>query len=460
MAYTLHNFQSEMVDRARTVISGGAKSVILHAPTGAGKTVMASSILESAARKGRRSWFIVHRRELVGQAVRTFTEASVEVGIVAAGSPLTPERPVQVCSIGSLSRRMDSLAQPDLVVWDECHHCVATTWATIHQRLPDAVHVGLTATPERLDGAGLRPHFGEMVSGPTTKWLIDHNYLVPFRYFAAPAISLAGVSRTAGDYDRGDLARVMDKPSITGDAVAHYLRVAPGRRAVVFAVNRAHSKAIVEAFKQSGVAAYHVDGTTPTAERDAAVSAFRSGELDLLSNVDLFGEGFDLPALEVAILMRPTQSLALFLQQVGRALRTSPDKEKAIILDHASNCRMHGLPDVDRDWSLDGKKGRQGVAVSVRLCDECFAAIPAGAPCCPECGCVFTVEPKEDIATVKGELEEITPETREFMRRNAAREQAQARTHGELVALAIRRGYARPDGWAWNVLRSRRARFG
>jgi DNA repair protein RadD len=452
VTFTLRPFQSEMIHDARQAFTHGAQSVLIQAPTGAGKTVIASAVLDAAAKKGKRSWFIVHRRELVGQAVRTFEEAGVPVGVVAAGSRLTPDKAVQVCSIGSLMRRIDLLPGPDFLCWDECHHCVSATWSAIHRRFASARHLGLTATPERLDGHGLRGHFETMVAGPSTRWLIEAGYLAPFRYFAAPRIALDAVGTVAGEFNRGQLAAELDKPSITGDAVSHYLRVAPGKRAVVFAVTRVHSRNIVDAFLAAGIPAAHVDGETPMRERDAAVTAFREGRIQVLSNVDLFGEGFDLPSLEVAILLRPTQSLALFLQQVGRALRTSPGKSEAIILDHASNVRMHGLPDDERVWSLDGREKRSVGAVVVRICPDCFAAIPAGRRTCDECGAEFPESEGKEIKAVEGELEEVD---REALKRARKDEQRSAQTYEQLVALGRRRGYRGAEMWARHVLMAR-----
>jgi DNA repair protein RadD len=456
MPFTLHPFQQQLVDTAAGHLAAGARSVLIQAPTGAGKTVITSSIFDRSITKGRRSWFIVHRRELVLQAVRTFEEAGVPTGVVAAGWPMHPGRPVQVCSVGSLRGRLRHLMPPDLVVWDECHHCAAKTWGDLHAALPKARHVGLTATPERLDGAGLGDYFDEMVVGPSTAWLIENKYLAPFRYFAAPKLVLDNVATTAGDYNKGQLAAAIDKPAITGDAVSHYLRVAPGRRAVAFAVKIEHSRHIVESFLAAGVPACHVDGETPTHERDRAVAAFRAGEIKVLSNVDLFGEGFDLPALEVAILLRPTKSLGLYLQQVGRALRTSPGKTEAIILDHASNVGVHGMPDDERGWALtSGRRQKKGVAgPSVRICEDCFAAVNSRNLVCPECGCVFPAEERE-INEVAGDLQEVSQEARDALRRERNREQAAAKTFDELLAIGKRRGYRNPAAWARILIQAR-----
>lgn len=461
MSFTPHPFQHDAIDQTRAHLRSGARSVLLQLPTGGGKTVIASVMFEGAMRKQKISWFIVHRRELVQQAALTFMQHGVPVGVVSAGYPMRPDAPVQICAIQSLAKRMSRLPRPHFIGWDECHHLAARSWMQIHEQQSQAIHVGFTATPHRLDGSGLRPYFEAMVQGPSTAWLIANGFLCPFRYYAPSRVVLDQVATQMGDYHRGQASAAMDKPSITGDAVSHYLEAAPGRRAVVFACKVEHSRHIVESFVAAGVRAVHVDGETPTPERDQAIADFREGRIQVLSNVELFGEGFDLPALEVAILLRPTKSLALFLQQVGRALRTCPGKQDAVILDHASNVQIHGLPDDEREWSLDAqKRGRKSPATpGVRVCPECYGACPPGKPVCPYCGMKFVADAAIPDA-VEGSLVELSPAQRVAMKRQRYAEQAACSTLEELVALANSRGYKSGEAWARYVFEARKARGG
>ncbi len=462
MSFSLREYQQAGLDEIRRHLRAGVRSVLWQMPTGAGKTASTAHMLKGAAAKGNRAWFVVHRRELIMQSHKAFKAIGVEHGIIAAGFDLAMRRPVQICSVGTLGRRLDRVAEPQLIVFDEAHHMAAGTWQAIFRRFPRAVHIGLSATPERLDGQGLEQFFMRMVPGPTVRELITGGYLVPYRLFA-PAMGpdLSGVHKRAGDYARDELAAVMGKPKVVGDAVEHYRRVAMGRRAVVFAVSIEASQRIVQAFRDAGIPAEHVDGETAPDERDAAIKRFAAGTTRVLSNVELFGEGFDLPAIEAVILLRPTQSLAMYLQQVGRGLRTAPGKADCIILDHAGNSARHGLPDDDREWTLAGHDAKQRAASDpesspIRQCPACFAISPAAMLRCRECGEPFPVQAR-NVEHVEGELQEVAIEE---ARRVAKREQAQAATLDTLIELGRMRGYRSPERWAqhvWNGRQQRRA---
>jgi superfamily II DNA or RNA helicase len=461
MTFALRPYQTDIITETRAALSRGVRSVLIQSPTGSGKTALTAFMLGTARSRGKRAWFIVHRRELIKQSAKTFDLAATPHGIISAGFLPRPSELIQVASIQTLTRRLTAIQPPDLIVWDECHHCASTSWAQTQAAFPKALHIGLTATPERLDGRGLIDHFDVMIKGPDVRWLIDQGFLSEYRYYAPSTVQLVGVNPIAGDFNKKSLGAAMDQPTITGDAVQHYLRLARGKRAVVFAVNRIHSQRAVSQFLAAGVPAEHVDGETPTEQRDAAIDRFARGQTLILSNVDLFGEGFDLPAIEAVILLRPTQSLGLYLQQVGRALRPSPGKEHAIILDHAGNVARHGMPDDPRDWTLDAKprakRGKSDPTLSVRMCPKCYAAMPSGKPVCVVCGHIFEVEQRE-ITEADGDLQEVTKEQIEQMRRSRFKEQAQARTVEELEQIGRARGYKSPRRWAEAVMAGRRAR--
>lgn len=456
----LRPYQRDIIDQARGLMARGTRNILVQAPTGSGKTLLTASMLRTAAERGMESWFCVHRRELVKQSDRAFEQVGVPHGILAAGFPCDLRHKVTICSVQTLVRRAARLRTPRLVIWDEAHHVAAAGWAKLHAALPDAFHIGLTATPERLDGTGLGRWFQAMVQGPSVASLIEQGFLSSYRLFAPGGISTAGLHTRMGDFAKGELAAAADRPTITGDAVRHYQRLAPGRRAVAFCVSVEHSQHVAASFNAAGIPAEHVDGETAAAERDAALARFAAGRTLVLTNCELFCEGFDVPAIEAAILLRPTQSLGLFLQQVGRALRPSPGKAEALILDHAGNCERHGLPDEDRTWTLEGREHRRGgqdaERVPVRICPKCFAAQRPGQATCRFCGATFTPSPRE-VKQQEGELVEVDRAAVQIQRR---REVGMARSFDDLVALGRARNYKSPTMWAHHILAARGQRAG
>lgn len=447
---TLRPYQTQLIDDARSAYRTGERSVLFHLATGGGKTVTASTVVDGAARKGNRTWWLTHRRELAEQASQTFHALGIPHGTVRAGHVSDPHALVQVASIQTIARRIGKLPAPDFLVFDEAHHIGAAQWEALFNAFPNARILGLTATPWRLDGQGLGKWFGHMVTGPTVSDLIGMGSLSPYRLFAPAIPDLTGVTTAQGDYQRGSLAKAMDKPAIVGDAIAHYRNLCAGKRAVAFAAGVENSKHIAAQFNDAGIPAEHVDGSMPSEMRDAAVERFRSGETLILSNADLFGEGFDVPAIEAAILLRPTQSLSLYLQQVGRALRPFPGKTEAIILDHAGNSIKHGLPDDDREWSLEDREKRakrDPLDTPVRQCEECFFVYKP-APRCPNCGHAVEVKARE-IEVVEGVLEEV----RRVEKQNQRREVGKAESLDDFLRIARERGYK--PGWAHQMMRIR-----
>jgi DNA repair protein RadD len=403
---TLRPYQHSLIDQARAALRGGCKRLLLQCPTGAGKTVLVAHLLATAAAKGKRAWFCVHRKELLEQAVQTFVEAAdIHTGIVAAGYPADPSAPVQVCSIGSVKRRLAGLQTPDLIVFDECHHVPSASWSAIAAAVPRAHQLGLTATPQRLDGKGLGAYFDQLLLGPTVAELIAGGYLSPYRLFAPGVLDTSALHHVAGDFNKAEVATAMGASTVVGDAVLTYQRHADGGRALVFVWSLDASRKLASAFTDAGIPAAHVDGETPTDERKRALSAFRAGTLRVLCNVDLFGEGLDVPAVDAVFLLRPTDSLGLYLQQCGRGLRMSPGKTSVRIFDHVGNWTRHGLPDDAREWSLESRPKKPKEAPGGRRCMECFAVSPAGSMVCAECGAAFPLKTRK-IHQVEGALVE------------------------------------------------------
>jgi DNA repair protein RadD len=450
----LRAYQEQIVQDTRTLMKAGNRAILICSPTGSGKTALTAYMLGSAASKGQAAWFIVHRRELVKQSTAAFDKANVRHGIIANGFIEDHEPLIQICSVGTLRSRAGKMTPPKLIVWDECHHLGAAGWKKIFNEFPNAYHIGLTATPARLDGKGLDDFFSHIVRGPSVRTLIDDGYLSDYKLYAPAGPSLAGIHTRMGDFVKSELLQVMDKPTITGSAIKEYQRRAHGKRAVVFCVSIEHSQHVVEQFKSHGIPAEHVDGETDRFQRDQAIERFRRGDTLVLTNVDLFGEGFDLPAIECAILLRPTQSLGLYLQQVGRALRPVPGKTHAIILDHANNAATHGLPCENREWSLQGIERRtkkQDAQQSIKICASCFAAQLPGSTLCKFCGYAFPAKPRV-IDEVDGDLVEIDTSTIKQARRQ---EQGMAASLSELIAIGKQRGYRKPEWWAKQVFNSR-----
>jgi DNA repair protein RadD len=456
VTFQLRPYQDEMIARIRGELRLH-NSVLCQAPTGAGKTALAAFMLGSASKRQKRSFFICHRAELVEQTAATFEKVGIEYGVIAAGFPLNPMQPVQICSIDTLKGRINRYQPPDLVVWDECHHTAAAGWKRVKDAYSAAKHVGLSATPERLDGKGLDELFDALVPGPSVKWLIDQGYLSKYRAFSPPGPNMAGVHSRMGDYVRGENEAAMDKPTITGDAIKHYIRYAAGKSAVAFCVSVKHSQHVAASFRAAGIVAAHLDGSMDKTERKRIVQAFRRREIQVLCNVDLFGEGFDLPSLECSILLRPTQSLSLYLQQVGRCLRPDAGKEYALILDHAGNIARHGLPDDDREWSLEGrKKKKSGASESLepmRQCPKCYAS-HRPTPKCPECGHVYTVIERAP-EQVEGDLVEVDLDA---ARKRRVIENRSADSLGQLIEMGEARGYKKPVLWAAHYHKARKGK--
>jgi superfamily II DNA or RNA helicase len=240
------------------------------------------------------------------------------------------------------------------VVVDEAHHSPAKTYQTILEAYPDAYQLGVTATPIRTDGAGFRDLFDSLVCGPTVSDLIAAGHLSRFRLFGARPMETKGVKTVAGDYSASGLEKANNVAKLSGDLVEAYKVHCPDRRCLVFAISVAYSQAIAARYSAAGIPAIHLDGETPSQERKEALARFAEGEIKVISNCSLFGEGLDIPALEAVQIARPTKSLSLWLQMVGRALRPAPGKDFAVLIDHTKNHLIHGLPTRKRIWTLDG----------------------------------------------------------------------------------------------------------
>lgn len=471
MAYTLFDDQAEFVVKLRESLKRGNRAILGVASPAFGKTVVASHITESARDRDPDAtvWFLVHRKNLLRQTSKSFWQARIEHGLITSGKARS-KLPIQVGTIGTVYSRMGTLKPPKILFIDEAHlsrgkmFSTVIEWAVEH----DAIVIGLTGTPIRLDGKALGDLFQDLIEAKSTAWLIEQGRLSSYRAFTTPLQpDLGGVKTTAGDFNKKDLAAAMDKPTIVGDAVTHWKQHAAGMRTVCYCVNVGHSKHTAQAFNDSGVPAVHVDASTTEAELKAACEGLASGRYLVLCNCELVIEGFDLSAqldgaditLECCILLRPTQSLARYLQMVFRALRRKSNP--AVILDHAGCIIKHGLPDEQREWSLLGappkKRGSSdddSSDVNVSTCEKCYSVFMSGVETCPQCGA--SVPKKErKIEQTDGQLQEVDIEA---VRREQKREQGSARSLRSLVELGIRKGMRNPSAWAANVFAARERR--
>ena len=374
--FNLRSYQTDLISRIAADFSSGIQRVCAVAPCGAGKTVVVGWMAGKTALVNKRVLFLVHRRELIDQSDRTFTAMNIRHGIISAGVPADYESSVQIGSVQTVARRLSRIPSPDFIIIDEAHHATAGTWKKIMEAFPQAMTLGVTATPARLDGKGLGDIFQSLVMGPSVDELIQWGNLSKYNYYAPPSkADIKSVRIQFGDYVKSELERAVDDDALVGDIVANYQKLADGRQTVCYCVSRKHSEHTAAKFRAAGISAAHVDGETHKAERDRIISDFRRKKLRVLCNVDLLGEGFDVPGMEAVILARPTASLTLFIQQSMRPLRPDPDNPSkvAVIIDHVGNCFRHGLPNALQEWTLDSKPKKKRIReISMHQCPKCY----------------------------------------------------------------------------------------
>jgi len=404
----LRDYQVSAVKSARALVKQGRRRIILQAPTGAGKSVIVREIISLLSNKGRRAVFVAPRLEIVEQLSAHLDSVGIEHGILQGTHWRTrPWLPVQVATSGTLMRR--EAAPPDVLFLDEAHLHIDVA-KTLVGRFPKSLVIGTTATPIRLDGRGLGEVYEAIVPVVSVRSLIDTGYLCPFRIFAPSDPDLSAVRTTAGDFNKKDLRGIMDTPCVIGNVIETWRRLANGQSTIVFATGVEASKRLAQAFRDVGVNACHVDAETPGGDRQRIVRDLGSGALTIACNVELFTYGLDVPRVSCVSLARPTQSLALHLQMIGRGLRPAPGKDILTVLDHSSNTMRHDLPDVPREWSLTGVVRRRPTeqAPGLRLpCPVCFAVSPASAVVCVLCGAFFPKKPRI-VLERPGELREVT----------------------------------------------------
>lgn len=469
----LYPHQAEVLDRVRAAFREGHRRVLLEMPTGAGKSETAAKMHQLTSLAGAQlpSLFAVHRRGLVAQFSQRLAKYGIPHGVLMAGHGYQLENPIQVASIDTLDARYLREGAPGdpgilprfgLIVYDEAHTHPDKA-ARLMDAFPDAWVIGLSATPAPADGKGLgRFGYTRIVSGPSVGWLMERGYLVGrVRYFGPEAYDYTGVKRNRnGEYVESSADEVVNRPELIGNVVEQYLRLGQRRPFVVFANSVGHSKNLEDAFNELDLPCKHIDANTPGEEREQAYRDLEEGRLLGLSNYGILDRGFDAPIVSVCILARKVGHISTYRQMVGRVLRTYPDKDECIVIDHGGNVATHGFVDEPVEWTLDPEvnvneqeRERQEAKTPEErtvACEQC-ATVFTG-PTCPSCGWErHKPAPKpQEVEHTDDDLAEIGPDgVRGRKWTNAEKEQWFA----ELRGLARERGYS--DGWAAHTYRDK-----
>lgn len=440
---TLRNYQEELVSKVHSSWVHGKRAPCIVLPCGGGKSCIVAEMARRATANKKNVLFLVHRRELCEQIEKTFRKWGVDMLLC------------RVMMVQTAARRVNKITPPSLIITDENHHSTANTYKKVYEAFPAARRVGVTATPVRLDGSGLSDVNDELIVGVSAKWLIENHCLSTYDYYAPSLVDLTGIKIKKGDYDVSSVENLMLRKAVFGDVIKYYKELAGGRQAICYCTSVRHSVETAAQFNLAGIEAAHIDGSTPKSERERIIGDFRRGAIDILCNVDLISEGFDVPDCGCSILLRPTQSLTLYIQQSMRCMRYREGK-RAVIIDHVGNYARFGMPDADRSWSLEGKKKQKNQVsdpVNVRQCPECYAVFPLKdndgnkIQICPECGYEFPKKERSEIEQEQAELKKIEGFILDF------KTPEECHSYGELLEYARYHGYK--DGWAYYQAKER-----
>ena len=435
----LRDYQEELVDGIKQSMIAGNHSIIVQSPPRSGKTVVMAHIAKSATDKNNKVLFFSHRKEINEQVYKTFENNNVNMDLVTIGG------------VQSLVRKLDKLDEPAIILIDEAHHSKASSYKKIIDYFPNAYKLLFTGTPVRLDGSGFDDIADDLILGKSVKWLQKHGRIAPFKYYAPQLIDVSRLKKRAGEFTKQSVDDTM-KTVIYGDVIKHYEKLAKDKQAIVYTHSVEASENVSKAFNDAGYNSMAVSGKTPKEERETAMRAFRNGDLKIMVNCELFTEGIDLPNVDVCIMLRPTQSLSLYLQFAMRALNPREGKT-AIIIDHVGNVERFGLPNQDREWSLQGIiKKKQAAKIgepTVRVCEMCFATFWSKERICPECG--YENEPtKQEIELIReAELKEIKEEQQRKIREKVQTYVTpdMCQSMDELKEYQLLHGYK--NGWCW-----------
>lgn len=453
----LRGYQNHIVKEVDGSFASGHLRVLVESMTGSGKTTVGASLVLAEVQRARRVLWLAHRKELIIQARDRLEEFGANGGVIKAGYEEELSLSLQVGSVQSTVGRLNRIGDFDFIVIDEAHHALASSYVKILEAFPKARVIGLTATPWRFDGRGLGEVFEHMVPGPTPDDLIEAGFILPARVIGSDRGIDFGAFVRGGEYSISEMEEAIALKDLDGDAARSFLDLFPDSgTAVVFCRSVDHAVKVAQDFEEAGVPSAVLTGDTPDAERDAMLADLQTEEIRTVCSVDVISEGYDLPAISCVVMLRKTKSLSLFLQQAGRALRPSPGKTEAVILDLVGNSMEHGHPCSTRSWTLEAEdpaaraeqKTDDGEDLSIRRCPECLC-IHEVAPVCPVCG--YKHVPDTRIPKVKlRELREIEKAELEALQeqRRAERkaEEKKCKSLDDWRALATERGYK--PGWA------------
>ena len=439
MSLKLRDYQEELVNGIKQSMIAGNHSIIVQSPPRSGKTVVMAHIAKGATDKGNKVLFFSHRKEINEQVYKTFEANDVNMELVTIGG------------VQSLVRKLDKLPKPTIILIDEAHHSKASSYKKIIDYFPNAYKLLFTGTPVRLDGSGFDDIAEAIVLGKSVKWLQEHGRIAPFKYYAPLMINESALKKRAGEFTKGSVDETM-KTVIYGDVIKHYEKLAKGKQAIVYTHSVEVSENVSKAFNEAGYNSIAVSGKTPREARETAMRAFRNGDLKIMVNCELFTEGIDLPNVDVCIMLRPTQSLSLYLQFAMRALNPREGKT-AIIIDHVGNVERFGLPNQDREWSLQGiVKKKQTAKIgepTVRVCEKCFATFWSSERTCPDCGFTNPPTAKEIEIMREAELTEINEQKQQKIKKRVETyiTADMCRNMDELKEYRDQHGYK--NGWVW-----------
>lgn len=390
----LRPYQTQLITDLYQAINQGYRRIAIIAGTGAGKTVIGGQICADAEAKGCWLLFVVHLDVLVGQTYDKMKSFGLQCGFIKAGWPEDPSAPIQIGSIQTMAKRDWWRQWPaSIVFYDEAH---TTAFSQVGQEIlyrthPQAIHLGMTATPYRLGNGQMGDHFQTLVASPVPAELQRLGFLAPMTYYGMPSdsqIDLGGVRVIAGDFDERDLKNACDRPELIQRIVDEWQRLTPGKRTIAFCVDIDHAHHVADAFRSAGVAADVVEGGTPIKQRKRLYTDLGAGRLLVLTSCNVISIGFDEPSVEVGLMLRPTQSRALHIQQIGRVMRISPKtgKTHGIILDQAGNLQRLGFPEDVTEYTLPTSRNpQQGGAMPMKQCPLCNRVVWTFVQDCPGC---------------------------------------------------------------------------
>lgn len=438
MTFALRDYQKKLISDLKHSMVSGNKNVVVQSPAGSGKTVTMAAIAKSATDKHNHVLFIVHRREIVEQVKKTFKAYGVDMNNCYVGM------------VQTVTRRLEKLDTPKIILVDESHHSLAKTYTRIFDYFQNANVIGFTATPIRLSGESLSKVFDDLILGPSIEWLIDNQFLAPYKYYSVKLIDDKKLKHNStGDFSSSSMNDA-SKNIIYGDVIKEYKRIADGTKTIVYTYNVDSSKRVADEFNRSGYKSLQVDGNTPKKLREQAMNDFRTGKVQILVNAELYGEGVDVPDCQTVIMLRPTESLSLFIQQSMRCMRYRPGKQ-ATIIDHVANYERFGLPDTEHKWDLQGtrksKKKTNTNSISIRQCTKCFGVFKAGLKACPYCGAEYKVQEQAVEVKKDVELKEIKKTVQYTTDYILTKRPSELKSMAELKAYQKAKHYK--NGWAY-----------